>query len=277
MDAERALIAFATPAPGPADLNQVSYWSNWSAEFDPELAATHAQHIRIAAAAYSRPAWRVAHWRDTAEAAVRAARAAPADGYVSTQNHVLSVPDFVLTLVVEATIHHLDLIVNLPAPSPTAGNLRLVRRTLTELAADISGQPARSALARTGWDDTTLALKATGRLALTEHERADPRCAGQPLPVIPLICPALPSPRPAADSRCGSEAQRGFCCSAGPGARPRCYSDTWVAGRMGAPGCRGWTIPEGEYEPDEHPEAAARGVHGGARRTGPGWGADRTR
>jgi uncharacterized protein (TIGR03083 family) len=172
-DAERALIAFATPVPGPADLNQVSYWSNWSAEFDPELAAAHAQHIRIAAAAYSRPDWRVAHWRDTAEAAVRAARAAPADGYVSTQDHVLSVPDFVLTLVVEATIHHLDLIVNLPAPSPTAGNLRLVRRTLTELATEIGGQPAESALARTGWDDATLALKATGRLVLTEPERAD--------------------------------------------------------------------------------------------------------
>lgn len=174
MDAERALIAFATPAPGPADLDQVSYWSNWSAEFDPELAAVHAQYIRIAAAAYSRPAGQVAHWRDTAEAAVRAARAAPADGYVSTQDHVLSVPDFIFTLVLEATIHHLDLIVDLPrAPSPAVANLRLVRRTLTELAAKISGEPAESNLARTGWDDATLALKATGRLELTEDERAE--------------------------------------------------------------------------------------------------------
>ena len=173
MDAERALIAFATPAPGPADLDQVSYWANWSAGFDPTLAAVHAQHIRIAAAAYSRPAERVAHWRDTAEGAVRAARAAPGTGYVSTQDHVLSVPDFVSTLVVEATIHHLDLVVNLPAaPPPAVGNLGLVRRTLTELAAATSGQPAESSLARTGWDDSTLALKATGRLELTEDERA---------------------------------------------------------------------------------------------------------
>ena len=173
MDAERALIAFATPAPGPADLDQVSYWSNWSAEFDPDLAAAHAQHIRIAAAAYSGPAGRVAHWRDTAEAAVRAARAAPAAGYVSTQGHVLSIPDFVLTLVAEATIHHLDLVVNLPAaPSPAAGNLRLVRRTLTALATGAGGQLAEPDLARTGWDDATLALKATGRLGLTEDERA---------------------------------------------------------------------------------------------------------
>ena len=172
MDAERALIAFATPAPGPADLDQVSYWANWSAEFDPELAAAHAQHVRIAAAAYSRPAGRVAHWRDTAEAAVRAARAAHGNGYVSTQDHVLSVPDFVLTLVVEATIHHLDLIVSLPAaPPPAAGNLRLVRHTLTELTAGSGGRPAESELARTGWDDATLALKATGRLELTEDER----------------------------------------------------------------------------------------------------------
>lgn len=174
MDAERALIGFATPAPGPADLDQVSYWSNWSAEFDPELAATHAQHIRIAAAAYTGPAGRVTHWRDTAEAAVRTARAAPADGYVSTHGHVLAVPDFVLTLVVEATIHHLDLILDLPAaPPPAAGNMRLVRRVLTELAAAAVGGRAGSALARTGWDDTALALKATGRLELTEHERTD--------------------------------------------------------------------------------------------------------
>ena len=185
MDAERALIAFATPAASPADLDQVSYWSNWSAEFDPELAAVHAAHIRIAAAAYSQPAGRVAHWRDTAEAAVRAALAASADGYVSTQDHVLSVPDFVLTLVVEATIHHLDLIVNLPAaPAPTAGNLRLVRRTLAELATDLGGQPAEPDLARTGWDDATLALKATGRLELTDRERADLGTLAKRLPLF---------------------------------------------------------------------------------------------
>lgn len=169
MDAERALIAFATPAAGPPDLDHVSYWSNWASEFDPELAATHAQFIRMVAAAYSSPAGRVAHWRDTAEAAVRAARAAPGAGHVSTQGHVLSVPDFVLTLVVEATIHHLDLIVSLPdAPPPPDRGLRLVRQTLTGLAG-----PDGSGLDRTGWDDATLALKATGRIGLTETERAD--------------------------------------------------------------------------------------------------------
>lgn len=168
MDAERALVGFATPAAGPADLSYATYWSNWAAGFDPEAAAAHARHIRIVASAYT-PDGLVRHWRDTAEAAVRAARVAPQHGFVRTQDHVLSAADFVVTLAVEATIHHLDLTVALtdpPAPAPEG--MELVVRTL----AAMTGNDAAALLGPTGWDGPTLALKATGRLDLTSSERA---------------------------------------------------------------------------------------------------------
>jgi len=181
MDAERALIAFATPSPSPADLDAVTYWGTWADDFKSDLAAAHARHIRVVASAYARPAGLVMHWRDIAEAAVRAAAAAPADGYVATQGHVLAVPDFVRTLVVEAAIHHLDLTAELPdAPRPAAACLRVVRETLTTLA----GESAAKALGGTGWDDATLALKTTGRLELTEPERAQLGSLAERLPLF---------------------------------------------------------------------------------------------
>src|SRR3954453_18900404 len=66
-----------------------------------------------------RPAGVVRHWTDLAGAAVRAATAADPAACVSTQGHVLTVADFLATLVAEAVIHHLDAVVSLPdAPEP---------------------------------------------------------------------------------------------------------------------------------------------------------------
>ncbi|MCI0686120.1 MAG: maleylpyruvate isomerase family mycothiol-dependent enzyme [Sporichthyaceae bacterium] len=183
MDAERALVGFATPAAGPADLDLVTYWSNWTAGFDAELGIAHARFVRIIASAYARPAGLVAHWRDTAEAAVRAARVAAPDGYIRTQDHVLSVADFVATLVVEATVHHLDLVADLAdAVPPSTEGLQLTRRTIIGLA-DLAGLPDLP-IDRLGWDDATAVLKTTGRLELTEDERA---ALGQPAARLPLI------------------------------------------------------------------------------------------
>jgi uncharacterized protein (TIGR03083 family) len=169
LDAQRALVAFATPANGPPDVDFVSYWRSFSA--DDEGAVAHARFVRINAAAHSSPSSLAGRWMETSAAAARVARAAPSDRHVSTQGHVLAVPDFIATLVVEAAIHHLDLVVDLPhARGPDEGPLKLVRRTLEGLL----GEPAGI-----GWDDATFALKATGRepLSATElsalGERAD--------------------------------------------------------------------------------------------------------
>lgn len=66
------------------------------------------------------------------------------------------------TLIVEATIHYLDLTLNLPAPPAPASALLHVRNVLdgllgTELTLD--------------WDDVEYALKGTGRVALTAADR----------------------------------------------------------------------------------------------------------
>jgi uncharacterized protein (TIGR03083 family) len=160
LDAQRALRGFATPVSGPADVDFVTYWKA-EAEKD-EWSQSHARFVRISSSAYTSPEALSTHWEDTASAAVRAAQAASAGGYISSQGYVLSVPDFVATLVVEAAIHHLDLIVELPDEAPPDSvSLSLVRQTLDGLL----GEPVP-----TEWNDVMYALKGTGRVPLTDSE-----------------------------------------------------------------------------------------------------------
>jgi uncharacterized protein (TIGR03083 family) len=167
LDARRALRTFATPAAGPADRDDVSYWRDYAPGSGEDSApggdgaAAHARHVRIVASAY-RPEWLVWEWSETAAAACRAARACGHET-VATQGHVLSLAGFVSTLAVEAAVHYLDLTVALPtAPGPDPASLALVRRVL----AGLLGAPIPTA-----WDDVTAALKGTGREPLTEQDR----------------------------------------------------------------------------------------------------------
>ncbi|TCC27539.1 maleylpyruvate isomerase N-terminal domain-containing protein [Kribbella speibonae] len=162
-DAERALIAFASPAGVEPDRDFVTYWRDFPPEPDGDTS-----FVRSVAAAYRKPGLLVQHWREVSEAAVRAASAGLATkGHrVETQGHVLRATDFVATLVLEATVHHLDLIVGLPeAPEPDPEGLQVTARTLDGLF----GPDAWDVIA---WDTTTYILKATGRLPLDEHDLA---------------------------------------------------------------------------------------------------------
>ena len=81
---------------------------------------------------------------------------------VSTQGRRLRCADLIDTPIVEATIHYLDLTLNLPAPPAPASALLHVRKVLdgllgTELQLE--------------WDDVEYALKGTGRVALTAADR----------------------------------------------------------------------------------------------------------
>jgi hypothetical protein len=164
-DAQRALIAFASPATAEPDRDFVSYWRDfppraWSDKPDTSF-------VRGVAAAYRRPAVLVQHWREVSEAAVRAAAAGLAEKglRVETRGHVLRATDFVATLVLEATIRHLDLIVGLPdAPEPDPEALQVTARTL-------DGLFGPEAWDEIGWDTTTYVLKASGRLPLDEDDR----------------------------------------------------------------------------------------------------------
>lgn len=173
LDAQRALVALATPDPGPATRDFVSYWHAYD-NSDPALAARAAAFVRTSAGAHGSPLVIVERWAETANAAVHAAR--QASGLVTTQGVVLPVADFLDTLTTEAVVHHLDATADLPAaPAPAPRALMAVFHTLHGLAgADL---PA-------SWSGSEAVLKATGRLSLTAADRADLGALVDRLPLL---------------------------------------------------------------------------------------------
>jgi uncharacterized protein (TIGR03083 family) len=160
-DAQRALIAFASPAVVEPDRDFVTYWHDFPPQPDGDTS-----FVRGVAAAYRKPGLLVQHWRELSEAAARAAAGglAPKGRRFETQGHVLRAVDLVATLVFEATVHHLDLTVGLPdAPEPDPEALQITARTLDGLF----GPEAWDVIA---WDTTTYILKATGRVPLDEAD-----------------------------------------------------------------------------------------------------------
>jgi hypothetical protein len=154
------LVALASPTDRQADTDFAAYWRDCCAPGEPDLG--HARWIRLVASAYARPGGVVRHLRLTTGAALRQAQAAPADRHLEFQGHVIEPGDFLATWVVEAAVHHLDLTLQLPdTPPPAPASLQVTRETLDALL----GQPLPG-----DWDDTTYALKGTGRLPLTGEE-----------------------------------------------------------------------------------------------------------
>ncbi|MGW0418974.1 maleylpyruvate isomerase N-terminal domain-containing protein [Streptomyces sp. NPDC003015] len=160
-DAQRALVALHTPAAGPPDRDAVTYWRDWAP--DPAGAANGRRFERVSASMFLDFRQLRDLYLETTAATVNAAADARPELRVATQGHVLTAEDLVLTLVVEATVHHLDLVIDLPdAPGPAPAGLAAVRATLDGL------------LGRTlplDWSDEHYARAATGRAPLTEPER----------------------------------------------------------------------------------------------------------
>jgi uncharacterized protein (TIGR03083 family) len=180
LDARRALITFASPSADPPGTDYVSYWRPFSpasgqpAALGSSGAARHARHVRIAASAFTPPAL-AAEWQETSAAAIRAARACPHEA-LATQGHTLPAADFTATLAVEAAIHYLDMTAAISAaPEPDPASLALVRSVLTQLA----GTPLPP-----GWDDTTCALKGTGRLPISQADQSALGAAAGKLPLF---------------------------------------------------------------------------------------------
>ncbi|MCZ7421793.1 maleylpyruvate isomerase N-terminal domain-containing protein [Verrucosispora sp. WMMA2121] len=161
-DAQRALVALASPAGGPATVDSVSYWHSFPGG---DGSARHAWWARRSAAAFDRPSGVVRLWADTAPAAARAAGKADPAGFVTTQGHVLRVADLLDTFTTEAVVHHLDLVLDLPdAPAPGPAATRVAVATVDAL---LGGAVTRL----DGWNDHDYLLRATGRLPLGEPER----------------------------------------------------------------------------------------------------------
>jgi uncharacterized protein (TIGR03083 family) len=170
LDARRALRTFVSPSTETVEVTDISYWMPFSPRSGKPFAlggaaaAAHARHVRIAASAYP-PGALFWEWRETSNAACRAARSCPYPA-VAAQGHALRTEDFIATLIVEAAVHLLDLSVELPAaPAPDPNALALVHRVLDGLLGTNGSGPVF-------WDDKTYALKGTGRLRLTADERS---------------------------------------------------------------------------------------------------------
>ena len=160
LDAQRALVAFSTPADSPADVDNATYWRPFRPA-NGDGGRAHAEYVTRAAAAYSSSEVLVDQWTETSTAAAWAARK-DRFGTVSTQGHRLRSADLINTLVVEATIHYLDLTLNLKAPSAPAKALKCVRNVPDGLL----GAPLPLV-----WADLEHVLKGTGRVLLTPEDR----------------------------------------------------------------------------------------------------------
>jgi hypothetical protein len=161
-DARRALVALATPAAAPTDTDAVSYWTAWQPPApgdEDELWGT-----RIAASTQGGLAGIAHRYAETAAAVAVAAGRVGATDRVRTQGRVLTVADLLSTLVVEAAVHHLDLVAHLDRPGPAGEPLAEVRRVLEGLAGGVL--PDR-------WDDATAARRGTGRERLTAADRLE--------------------------------------------------------------------------------------------------------
>ncbi len=162
LDAQRALVTFATPADGAADVDFISYW----APFRPgaEGYAADARFVRRVASSYRSDLVIAAQWAETAAAATRVAALLSADVQVATQGHVLSAGDFLATLAVEATIHHLDLVAGDESlVGPSREGLAVTRETLDGILGEA---------VPVGWAELEYVLKASGRAELTAEDRA---------------------------------------------------------------------------------------------------------
>ncbi|MQY34393.1 hypothetical protein SRB17_23620 [Streptomyces sp. RB17] len=173
-DAQRALVALHTPAREPADRDAVTYWQDWRP--DTVGAANGRRWVRVNASMFLDFRQLQGLYLETLAAALRAAEAADPTQHVGTQGHVLTAGDLATTLAVEATVHHLDLTVQLPhAPGPAPEGLAAVRATLDGLL----GRPALPE-----WSDEHYARVGTGRASLTEAERARLGAAADRFPLF---------------------------------------------------------------------------------------------
>jgi uncharacterized protein (TIGR03083 family) len=156
-DAHRTLVDLNTPADGPADTDDVEYWR-------PGRPSPHdGEDDAIAAGIRERMGDLARRHREACAAVVVAAGRVRLDDVIRAQGATMTVADELSHCVVEAAIHHLDVVAHLDRPGPAAAPLAEVRRVLEGLL----GAPFPES-----WDDTTAARRATGREPLTDGDRA---------------------------------------------------------------------------------------------------------
>jgi hypothetical protein len=159
-DATRGLVALHTPADRSVDCDAVDYWRAWGS--DSASDEQNRRFTRLEAGLFGWPELR-ARYLESARATARGIAEADPSQVVATQGHVLTLADLASTLAVEATLHHLDLVDQLPAAGPSAAGLAEVRRVVEALLdRDL-----------VGWSDERVSLVGTGRGEPTSAELED--------------------------------------------------------------------------------------------------------
>lgn len=179
IDAQDVLITLATPAEIAPTADALSCWTPTPTPpdgTDPHDALT----VRLAAA-YEDPGLLRDHLEDLGGAAERAALLAEPDLPVATQGMSLTVRDYLHAYVLEWTLHHLDLLAHLdpadaPAGPPADGLAEA--RSMVE-------RRLRLRLPAT-WSDADALRLATGRIPLTDAQRAELEELGPRGGMLPL-------------------------------------------------------------------------------------------
>ncbi|MEZ0491976.1 maleylpyruvate isomerase N-terminal domain-containing protein [Kineococcus sp. TBRC 1896] len=152
---EVALALLAVDGPGDLTVDAAGYWERYPTSTDPAGEATFLAGL---VAAHSGPTVFTAHVATTVRGLARGVERVT-EGRIAFQDMTFSTGDFLGSWAVELAVHHLDL--ELIADPPAASALHLARRTVDDLAG--GAVPA-------GWDDATVVLAGTGRVALTGSE-----------------------------------------------------------------------------------------------------------
>ncbi|MFI8264756.1 maleylpyruvate isomerase N-terminal domain-containing protein [Streptomyces sp. NPDC085665] len=175
IDAQDVLITLVTPAAGEATADAATYWNVADRPPDGED-PLDALTVRLAAA-YGDPGLLRFHLDDVGTAAGRAAGLADPGMRVLTQDKVLTVADYLTAYVLEWTLHHLDLIADLPegAPPPPPEGLAGSRALLERIAG--AAFPA-------SFTDRDALLVGTGRRAPTPSEQEELGALAVRLPFV---------------------------------------------------------------------------------------------
>lgn len=162
IDAQDVLITLVTPVEKEPTRDAVTYWNvaETAPTGDDQLDALI---VRLATA-YRDPQLLKFHLDDVGSAAGRAAALADPEVRVATRDEILTVGDYLGAYVLEWTLHHLDLIAQLPeAEDPPAETMARTREMLEEIV----GQQFPDS-----FSDKDVLLVATGRRAPTAAEQA---------------------------------------------------------------------------------------------------------
>ncbi|MGC5561425.1 maleylpyruvate isomerase N-terminal domain-containing protein [Streptomyces sp. FR-108] len=173
IDAQDILITLATPAGTEPTVDAVTYWQLGGAPAgeDPLDAL-----IPRLAAAYGEPGLLKFHFDDVGSAAGRAAALADPAARVGTRDEVLTVGEYLSVYVLEATLHHLDLIARLTSTGgPPAETLAAARAALDRIA----GTPFPAS-----FSDRAALLIGTGRRTPTDAERTALGTLAERLPLV---------------------------------------------------------------------------------------------